>query len=62
MPTPAGIMMAKRVFMVFSNRSGAAMPIGTAFGVNCPGTVVTAAHVALRTGRPIIRLSFDEAM
>ena len=45
MPTPAGIMMAKRVFMVFSNRSGAAIPIGTAFGINCPGTVVTAAHV-----------------
>ena len=31
--------------MVFSNRSGVAMPIGTAFGVTCAGTVVTAAHV-----------------
>ena len=33
--------------MVFANRSGTVMPIGTAFGVNCPGAVVTAAHVVV---------------
>ena len=43
MTTPAGIVMNKRVFMVFSKRSG--MPIGTAFGVNRADTVLTAAHI-----------------
>ena len=47
MTSPSGIVMAKRVFMVFSNRSGAIMPIGTAFGIGSPGIVATAAHVVV---------------